>query len=166
MRVSPPTSVLFVCTGNICRSPLAEALLKDYVEKQGLGDRFRISSAGTFALNGNPATREGQMAARRWGLDLSAHRAREVSRPIMAASDFVLGMTRRHCFELAAQFPGFENRIYLALLFPRRFSREDAEGIDVPDPIGQSERYYTQVLEMISPALPRILKGLLNEEER
>jgi protein-tyrosine-phosphatase len=158
-------SVLFVCTGNICRSPLAEALLRDYLEKQGAGGRFRVGSAGTFALNGNPATREGQRAARRWGLDLSGHRARQVTGSLLAETDFILGMTRNHCYELAAEFPEFENRIYLALLFPRRLERGSDDGVDVPDPIGLSERQYTQVLEMMAPALPRLYKGLLEKEE-
>lgn len=157
-------SVLFVCTGNICRSPLAEVLFADYVRRRGLADHFDTSSAGTYALNGNPATGEAQRAARQWGLDLSSHRAREVRKSIMDDSDYVFGMTRGHCLELARDYPEYENKIYLALLFPGRFSRHQPEGIDVPDPIGQSVDYYTEVLDMLSPALPRMLDGIMKEE--
>lgn len=157
--------VLFVCTGNICRSPLAEALLRDYVSRRDLGDRVSVSSAGTFALNGNQATTQAIRAGADWGLDLSSHRAREVSGAIMAENDIILGMTRRHCDELVGEFPRHENKIYLALLFPRRLSPDEPGGIDVPDPIGLSVDYYTQVLEMMQPALPRILAGIMEEED-
>jgi protein-tyrosine-phosphatase len=159
-----PVSVLFVCTGNICRSPLAEALLKDYASRKGQLARLKIGSAGTFALSGNPATREAQRAARRRGLDLSGHRAREVSRGILEDADFILGMTRAHCLQLEREFPQFANKIYLALSFPRRYSRDKPEDIDVPDPMGLPVDYYEQVLEMLEPALPRMLESLLEEE--
>ena len=161
-----PASVLFVCTGNICRSPLAEFLFKDFVAREGTAGSFRIGSAGTYALNGNTATREAQSAARQWGLDISSHRAREVSHRLMDESDYVLGMTRQHCLELLREFPGHENKIYLALLFPREFELERLEGIDVPDPIGLPVDYYAQVLDMLSPALPRIMNGILDKEDQ
>lgn len=160
-----PISVLFVCTGNICRSPLAEAMLREYASRQGRSKRLKIASAGTFALSGNPATREAQRAARRRGLDLSSHRAREVSRPLLEEADFILGMTRAHCLQLEREFPQFANKIYLALSFPRRFSRDKPEDIDVPDPMGLPVDYYMQVLDMLEPALPKMLKGLSEEDD-
>ncbi len=164
-RENRKRTLLFVCTGNICRSPLAEVLLRDYLERRGLQERFRVGSAGTYALFGNPATREAQRAALSRGLDLSAHRAREVSRSLMQEADFVLGMTRAHCLELRREFPDCKNKIYLALSFPRRFSAAEREGIDVPDPMGLSEEYYAEVLAMLEPALPRIVAGMLEEEQ-
>lgn len=163
-EINNSRSVLFVCTGNICRSPLAEVLLRNYAKKKGAAHRLKVSSAGTYALNGNAATWEAQQAAASWGLDLSGHRAREVSRSIMADSDFVLGMTKEHCRWLVREFPEHENKIYLALLFPRKVNWERLDGIDVPDPIGQSVRYYAEVLEMLSPALPRIFDNTFKEE--
>ena len=95
-EIHRPVSILFVCTGNICRSPLAEALLRDYAVKQGMADRLKVSSAGTHAWDGNPATGEAMRSRRRkCGLDLSGHRAREVRRSIMDDTDIVLAMTRQ-----------------------------------------------------------------------
>jgi protein-tyrosine-phosphatase len=157
-------SLLFVCTGNICRSPLAEAFLKDYASKQGQPGRISVSSAGTHAWDGNPATAEASLAGARYGLDLSQHRAREVRRSIIEENDFILAMTIRQHEWLLRAFPESKNKLYLALLFPRRLAGESPEVADVPDPMGESVVFYLNVLEMLQPALPAILGGALREE--
>jgi len=82
----------------------------------------------------------------------------------MRASDIVLAMTRSHHEYLVQTFPESKNKIYLALLFPRRLDSKTRADTDVPDPIGESIGYYLEVLEMLRPALPDILKGALEEE--
>jgi protein-tyrosine-phosphatase len=159
-----PVAILFVCTGNICRSPLAEALLRDYAQKQGYGHRLAVSSAGTHAWDGNPATAEACAAGSKWGLDLTHHRAREVRRSLIDGSDIVLAMTRRHHDNLVRTFPQSKNKIYLALLFPHGFDGKPTANTDIPDPIGESVEFYLDVLEMLKPALPVILSGALGEE--
>lgn len=159
-----PVSILFVCTGNICRSPLAEAQLKDYARRHGLAPRFEVSSAGIHALAGYGATYEAQAAGRRHDLDLAAHRARQVDDALMVENDFVLGMTQRQHGWLRREFPQYKNKIYLALLFPRQLAGERPDETDVPDPIGESVEFYIKVLEMLGPALPDITRGALGEE--
>lgn len=159
-----PVSILFVCTGNICRSPLAEYLLRDYASRQGKAHLIEVSSAGTHAWDGNAATGEARAAGRKWRLDLSGHRAREVRRPVIDASDFILAMTRSHHDWLAREFPERKNRLYLALLFPRRLDDNSSAATDVPDPIGESVGFYLDVLDMLAPALPVILSAALGEE--
>ncbi|MHB1391174.1 MAG: arsenate reductase/protein-tyrosine-phosphatase family protein [Thermoleophilia bacterium] len=159
MVAAEPVSILFVCTGNICRSPLAEALLKEYVGQRGLAPGFRISSAGIRALTGHHATYEAMEAGRRYGLDLREHRARQVDDVLMAQNDFVLCMTQSHRTWLRREFPQFKNKIYLTLLFPRRYNGERPDATDVPDPIGESVEFYTMVLETLEPALSEISRG-------
>jgi protein-tyrosine-phosphatase len=86
--------VLFVCTGNICRSPLAEALLRRAVEQRGLA--ITVGSAGTGAWDGAPASEGAYLVGLEHGLDLSAHRARLLSRDLVESSDLVLTMARHH----------------------------------------------------------------------
>lgn len=157
-------SILFVCTGNICRSPLAEYLFRQYVTSRGHGHRFDISSAGTYALDGNQATYEALEAGRKWGLDLGPHRARPVTGDMLAVTDHVLVMTQAHRDLLLRQYPFFENKIYLAMLFPRHLSGEPPGRTDVPDPIGESVGYYLKVLEMLEPVLPDIYQGAIEED--
>jgi protein-tyrosine-phosphatase len=109
----PGRSVLFVCTGNTCRSPLAEALCKrmladrlgcDPVELEARG--FVIRSAGVAALPGDPASPAAVEAAREFGADLSGHTSRPVNPELLAAANQVVAMTRSHAAALAMRFPG------------------------------------------------------------
>ncbi len=158
-----PVSILYVCTGNICRSPLAEAQLRQYAARRGVAGRLDIASAGTHAWEGNAATPEAQEAARRWGLDLSGHRARAVRESILRKSDIVLAAAREHQEWLLREFPGHENAIYLARLFPRRLRAEPPAETDIPDPIGKAVEYYAEVLRLLEPTLPDIISGVLED---
>ena len=89
------TRVLFVCTGNICRSPLAEVLLRRIVSEEGL-DGVGVASAGTGAWDGAPASEGAYLVGLEHGLDLSAHRATLLTREVVKRSDLILTMARHH----------------------------------------------------------------------
>lgn len=86
--------ILFVCTGNICRSPLAEALLRRAVAERSL--EIEVSSAGTGAWENAPASEGAYLVAMEKGLDLSSHRARLLTRELVQQADLVLTMARHH----------------------------------------------------------------------
>ena len=71
--------LLFICTGNTCRSPMAEYLVRDMIEKQGLSDRVTVASAGMAAAEGEPASQNALIALQNRGIDANAHRARQLS---------------------------------------------------------------------------------------
>ena len=154
-------SILYVCTGNICRSPLAEALLRDYAARRGAAGELRVGSAGTHGLTGNPATAEAREAGRRRGLDLSRHRARAVTPQIAAGADIILAATQDHQNWLRRRFPRLENKVYLAMLFPQRLAGQPPAETDIPDPVGESVEYYLEVLDMLQPTLPAVVAGAL-----
>jgi len=130
--------ILFVCTGNICRSPLAEGVLKRMLAQAGLADRVRVDSAGTTGYHAGEAPHPGVAAlAREHGVELDGKRARQVSPEDAEAFDLLIGMTRSHRDALA----GAGDKVRLLADFA------DFGDPDVHDPYysGDFEKTYRQV---------------------
>lgn len=105
-----PATILFVCTGNICRSPLAEAAaavaLTGYFGVEDLTTvGLEVASSGTHGLTGHPATDEMQLVGAELGLDLSNHRATRLDRPLVEASSLILAMEDEHLAWLRRRYP-------------------------------------------------------------
>ena len=139
-----PTVVL-VCTGNLCRSPMAEALLRARLARDEVRGNWQVGSAGVWALDGRPASTHGieEMAER--GIDMRAHRSRNITPEIMAEADLVLAMTRQHTEALQAAFPEHAHKVYL-------LSEMVGRMIDIADPYGgvrQEYAYTARELEQL-----------------
>lgn len=124
-------NILFVCTGNICRSPFADDLLKRFVAQKGFED-IVADSAGLLALPGNSATHLAQRVAAEYGVDLSDHKAKSVSKDLIAWSDIVLVMEKSHEQALLAAFPEAAGKIFLL----RHFARYGSRRRGIADPYG------------------------------
>ena len=121
-------SVLFICTANICRSPIAMGLLRAKVA--GTGENWRIESAGTWAIDGAPAAVNSQLVLAEMGIDISNHRSRMVREKMLGEFNLILTMERGHKEALRIEFPQYRDRIYLL--------SEMVGGIfDIHDPIGR-----------------------------
>ena len=129
--------ILFVCTGNICRSPFAEGLLKKLVQKKGLDD-IVIDSAGLLALPGNSASGLAQKVAAEYDVDLSGHIAKSVKEDIIAGSDLILVMENSHAKDLLDAFPEAEDKVFLI----RRFARFGSRDRGIADPYGLNYEAY------------------------
>ncbi len=102
----PMAQVLVVCTGNICRSPMAEGFLRDLFElRSDQDERIVVSSAGTSAWDGSPATEEAVSAAADREADISGHRARRLAAHLVEQADFILGMTTEHALAATRLVP-------------------------------------------------------------
>ena len=151
---APRISVLVVCTGNICRSPTGEGVLRHLVERRGLSDRVRVASAGThdYHVGEGPDPRAVRHAAKR-GYDLSALRASQVTERDFDEHDYILAMDRGHLRILRALAPpGARARIGLFLEASERW-----KGDEVPDPYYGGVEGFERVLDMVEEAAARWL---------
>ena len=148
--------ILFVCMGNICRSPTAEGVFRQKVIDAGLQDKVHIDSAGTHAYHvGEPPDSRAQAAALKRGFDLSDQRARRVSPADFEEFDYVIAMDSSNAADLHAICPpGQEHKIKLFLEFG---SQSDVT--EVPDPYYGGSTGFERVLDLIEDAAD----GLLNE---
>lgn len=149
--------VLFVCMGNICRSPTAEGVFRKLVLEGGLQGVIEIDSAGTHDYHvGDPPDPRAQEAARRRGIELSHLRGRTATREDIERFDYVLAMDRDNLEELLEICPnGYEHKIRLLLEFaPRRPERE------VPDPYFGGAAGFDRVLDMVEEAAQGLLEDV------
>ena len=153
--MSGAISVLVVCTGNICRSPTGEGVLRQRVEKRGLADRIRVASAGThdYHVGEPPDPRTVKHASKR-GYDLSAQRAAQVKNEDFDSFAYILAMDRGHLRILKQmQPPGSRARLGLFLEASGKW-----KGEDVPDPYYGGEAGFELVLDMVEEACARWLE--------
>ena len=150
------SSVLFVCMGNICRSPTAEGVFRHFVEQEGLADLIEIDSAGTHAYHVNePADRRASAAALRRGYSLEGIRARRVEAADFTRFDFIIAMDRDNLAMLQQQLPEeTEARLHLFLEFSGAGEEE------VPDPYYGGAAGFERVLDLVEDASRGLLEKL------
>ncbi len=141
--------ILFVCLGNICRSPMAEGLFRREIERRGLEGLVEVDSAGTGSWHiGEPPDERAQRAIARRGVDISHLRGRQVKRPDLEAFDLILAMDRENYADLLSLADDAQaERIRLFLDFA-----PGAAGQEVPDPYFGGEEGFEHVLDLLEQA--------------
>lgn len=145
-------NVLFVCTGNSCRSPMAEGMLRSMVQEQGLRG-VRVSSCGILGGAGYPASEGAQIAMKARGYDITSHRSRSITDCDLLGEDLILCMERSHRREIDAGWGMVADRTFLLMEYCGR-------GGDVPDPIGRNQTFYDRVAHKIERCVRKVVHEL------
>jgi protein-tyrosine phosphatase len=146
--VSEPRTLLFVCTGNTCRSPMAEHLFRKRV---GPASVWRSGSAGLMAMEGASASPEAIEAMREEKIDLRDHRSRRLTPELVRAADLVVVMTGRHRADLLRCHPDAAGKTRLMTSFG------EGEPADIADPIGSDVWVYRRVRDQLESAVANLI---------
>jgi glycine hydroxymethyltransferase len=147
-------TVLFVCTGNVCRSPMAEGIFRHAVNDRG---SYRVVSAGLGAIDGQPPSYHAVQAVRELGIDISGQRSRMLTPDLIEEADYIFGMTHSHIDTVMMMYPHASEKTFLLREFDETL---DLFEKDISDPIGGSYDIYVNCRDQIEQGIASILKFL------
>src|SRR5437879_13541807 len=156
MEHTTTKQILLVCTGNICRSPLAAALLQRALAQRGIND-LEVSSAGTGAWDGAPVSEGAYLVGLERGLDLSSHRARLLTRELVDSADLILTMARHH--RARVDELGGEGHVFVL----GEYAGREGDDAEVSDPFGGDLDVYRDTCVELEALLQTAVGRLGNE---
>lgn len=156
-------SILFICTANRFRSPLAAIFFASEVVKRKDDHHLSISSAGTWTMNNLPATPEVKKEAKKYDLNLSLHKSRVITKEILSQADLVLVMELNHKEAITQEFPSSGKKVFLLS------EAADGKTYDIPDPYGTDEPPETvaqEIIKLIDRGYQKIVELALHLEKK
>lgn len=152
-------SVLLVCTGNSCRSVMAEGILKKYLKDLGKDD-IEVTSAGVHAIDGVAPSQETIDVMREEGIDVSGFRSRSLTDARIKKADLILVMAGHHMDDIITRIPEASSKVHMLKQYGSESGSKACEDMDIADPIGMSRMFYKEVLAVIKKELKRIAEIL------
>src|SRR6266446_9254680 len=151
-------TILFVCTGNVCRSPMAEGIFRQAIRNRA---DFRVVSAGLGAMDGQPPSPYAVQAVRELGIDISSQHSRMLTAELVQQADYIFGMTHSHIDTVMLLYPQAAEKTFLLRDFDETL---DIFEKDISDPIGGSYDVYLSCRDQIEQGLPSLLRFLEQSE--
>jgi protein-tyrosine phosphatase len=146
--------ILFVCTGNICRSPMAVGLLRQRLSQEGMASRFQVFSAGVWAVDNHPASDKAIAVMAERGIDITDHIAHTITYDDMVESELILVMSREHSDVIRNTWPQYAWKVH-------RLSEMADKRKDVQDPYGSTIREYRACADTLSAYIDQGFERIL-----
>lgn len=154
MKSDAIRSILVVCTGNICRSPMAEGVLRERLKSAGM-DHIRVASTGTNGWDAEPPTPQAVLACKEIRVDIAGLRSSLCTREMVESADLILAMEQGHLDAIRKWFQPEDAKLSLLGDY-----HPETPGMEIPDPYGRSVRYYRNILDLIRRCADGILQDL------
>lgn len=154
-------NILFVCTGNTCRSPMAEGIFKALLKDNNI-DNINVSSAGISTFEGDSANEKAIYTLRNKGIDIKSHKSRQITKEIIENSDLILTMTKSHKGMILNALPEYLNKIFTIKEYVYINNNEELTGknLDIADPYGLDYNIYEKCAAEIEENLKKIIEIL------
>ncbi|HZK43033.1 MAG TPA: low molecular weight protein arginine phosphatase [Syntrophomonadaceae bacterium] len=151
--------ILFVCTGNTCRSPIAQALLKKMWDEQSIDSELKVLSAGIFTSDGLPASPEAIEVMLKENIDITDHKSLQINEQLIKDADLIFTMTEFHRRSIIDEFPEYESSVFTITEYI------NLEG-DIVDPFGRGVEAYYETVEQLKGITTELVKKLNEDIER